>query len=202
MSVAAVMPLVLAPAALVAATLALRREFPEEGLWRPLAVQLAVALSMIVIAALAELDAMQSARLAAVAAAAAAIVIVDVRRLLVPDVLVLTLVVVALAAPGALSPWQQLTGAAALGGLLLAVRWLHRWRRGAEGLGIGDVKLAAAVGLLLGPLAALQATAAAAVVAIAWILCRRAPTTTPAPFGAALAVGLCVAVALSPAGHA
>lgn len=81
---------------------------------------------------------------------------VDRRSLILPDRLVVPLILLALAAAwlAPLYPDQSLDGALAgaafAAGLLSAVRWAYgRWR-GREGLGLGDVKLAAAGGALDG----------------------------------------------------
>lgn len=198
MNLAALSPALLAAAAPIAAALMLWREFPGEAPWRALCVVVAAVLAALVVATLRDADFAQTAELVAVASLASAIAVVDVRRLLVPDLLVLALVVVAIASPGELTRMAQLAGAAVLGALFLFVRWFHAWRRGSEGLGLGDVKLAAASGLLLGPLLALQVTAGAAVLAIVWSALSAAPRSTPTPFGAALALGTVVAIALSP----
>lgn len=194
--------LLLATAAIATAVLGLVREFPEEGIWRPAGITSAVVLIALTIAAMTDANALRTTVFVAVAAIATAIAIVDVRRLLVPDILVLALAIVAVAAPDSLTPASQLAGLLALTTLFLLVRWAHFWRRGSEGLGLGDVKLAAASGLLLGPVVALQTTAGAAAIAIAWSLCGPAQRRTPAPFGAALAAGIVVALAVSSGRHA
>lgn len=190
-------PPLLLLAAIVAATAASIREFPGRGGWLRAGVHGAIAIAAAGVAAALGAEAMDAAGLGAVATIAFGIALVDVRRLLVPDTLVLALACVALAAPRAPTLAAQALGALLLGGLLLLVRTAYSWRRQQEGLGLGDVKLAAAAGFLLGPAIALQTTAAAAVATIAWIGFRSAPASRPAPFGAALAAGTVVAAALS-----
>lgn len=80
--------------------------------------------------------------------------LVDIKSMLVPDVLVLP----ALALTLVLSPWlpgpgllSALVGALFIGGGMWAVAWLFRSLRGVEGLGLGDVKLGALLGAFLGP---------------------------------------------------
>lgn len=194
------LPPTLLLAAIAAGTLALRREFPAEGVWRPLTLQLAIALTAAGLTAAAGLAIAQAAALGAIAAIASAIAITDVRRLLVPDTLVLALAAVAFVAPQAPTLALQAAGAALLGALFLAVRALYYLRRRAEGLGLGDVKLAAVAGFLLGPLLALQMTAGAAVATIAWMVLAPASRRAPAPLGAALAVGTIIATTLTMAG--
>ncbi len=86
-----------------------------------------------------------------------ALVLADVRRFLLPDMLVLPLMAAGIASVF-LEPqaqWQSIGMArvfgAALGfGLMEAVRRLYFWIRGRDGLGFGDVKLMAAGGAWLG----------------------------------------------------
>jgi leader peptidase (prepilin peptidase) / N-methyltransferase len=81
---------------------------------------------------------------------------VDARTFLLPDIITWGAVVCGVLAAAVLDPidpWLALTGAlaraVATAGILAAMRWCYgRWR-GREGLGFGDVKLAAAVGAWL-----------------------------------------------------
>lgn len=82
--------------------------------------------------------------------------LVDIKSMIVPDVIVLPALALALG----LSPWlpshgmtQALTGAVFIGGGMWAVARLFRTLRGVEGLGLGDVKLGALLGTYLGPAA-------------------------------------------------
>lgn len=129
---------------------------------------------------------------ASTALIAAAIAAIDARRFIIPDALALALAVLAIAASA--NPWLEMAlGAGLLGGLFFAVRAAHQSLRRAEGLGLGDVKLAAAIGLLLGPQLGLWVVAAAAGSTALWLAARRviasgdAPPTV-APFGAPLAL--------------
>jgi leader peptidase (prepilin peptidase) / N-methyltransferase len=131
-----------------------------------------------------------------------ALVVVDLRRQLLPDALVLPLLPL-----GLLHAW--LTGGDLLaavagvvfgGGLLWLVRTVHRRLRGREGLGLGDVKLMAAggawVGLVgVGPVLLIAALATLAAVGIAYLSGRGPEWTTRIPFGPGLAIGI-LAVAL------
>ncbi|MFQ3664582.1 MAG: prepilin peptidase [Sphingomonadaceae bacterium] len=81
---------------------------------------------------------------------AVALTLLDLRRFWLPDALTLPLLAGGLAlgpAPAA----DRFLAAALAGGFLLAVAGLYRVWRGRDGLGLGDVKLAAAVGSWLSP---------------------------------------------------
>ena len=80
--------------------------------------------------------------------------LVDIKSMIVPDVIVLPALALALG----LSRWlpaqgmtPALTGALFIGGGMWAVARLFRALRGIEGLGLGDVKLGALMGAFLGP---------------------------------------------------
>jgi leader peptidase (prepilin peptidase) / N-methyltransferase len=108
-----------------------------------------------------------------------------------------------LAAPAldSLSPWWSSAGTAivratATAVALLLLRWCYTWLRAREGLGLGDVKLAAAVGAWLPaasiPLCfALATCSALVVVALARIRGERVDSTAKLPFGAFLCPALC-----------
>jgi leader peptidase (prepilin peptidase)/N-methyltransferase len=107
-----------------------------------------------------------------------------------------------LAAPAldSLSPWWSSAGTAivratATAVALLLLRWCYTWLRAREGLGLGDVKLAAAVGAWLPaasiPLCFALATCSALVaVALARIRGERVDSTAKLPFGAFLCPAL------------
>jgi leader peptidase (prepilin peptidase)/N-methyltransferase len=129
-------------------------------------------------------------RLGVVAACLAGVLVFDGRYLVIPDLYVLLVVLVALSGIGRLGWLQAGLGAAMGGGLLWAVRALFLRLRGIEGLGLGDVKLMAALGGLVGPERVLWIIVAAAVLGAAWIGLRRnadAAGRIVAPFGAAVA---------------
>jgi leader peptidase (prepilin peptidase)/N-methyltransferase len=84
----------------------------------------------------------------------------------------------------------RLAGAGLGGGLLWLLAWGYRRLRGTDGLGLGDVKLVAALGAWLGPwmLGPLLTIAAALGLLIAAATARRQPATDKRiPFGACLA---------------
>jgi leader peptidase (prepilin peptidase)/N-methyltransferase len=144
-----------------------------------------------------------------------AIAVVDAHHFLIPDRLSLPAIPAGLLATGSLidpgtpslmTP-TALLGAAAGAASLWALRAVYlRWR-GIEGLGLGDVKLAAAGGAWVGIdlLAALLLVSAVSALAIALVLAvvRRAPleTRTRMPFGAFMAPSIWLTWILSVTGH-
>ncbi|MDB5451941.1 MAG: peptidase [Caulobacteraceae bacterium] len=120
----------------------------------------------------------------------AAIVYADLRFLIIPDSYSATLAVLGLIGSHAI--WPTLAGALLCGGLLAGVAWAFKRSTQVEGMGFGDVKLAAAVGALLGPEMGLWAIAASAIVAaligLAWRRLRKGEGPLMIPYGAALAL--------------
>lgn len=80
-----------------------------------------------------------------------------------------------------------LAGGAICGAALWAVREAFFRLRGHDGLGFGDVKLAAAAGILVGPLGFALALAAACLAGLAVALLRGAGSADRLPLGALLA---------------
>ena len=143
-------------------------------------------------------------QLAAAAVCLAAVLVVDGRWFVIPDVHVVALAILGLALPGlaGASPagWATAAIGAALGGGLLAtVRWAF-WRFARiEGLGFGDVKLMAAIGLLVGPAGVLWVVIWASALGAIWILLRGRTAEgkrQAAPFGACAAVPAFLVLAL------
>ena len=94
--------------------------------------------------------------------------------------------------------WLGLAGAAAGAGVLLAIRTLGTWFFKKEAMGLGDVKLMAMVGALIGPWKVLLvdfilAPVLGSVVGIA-VLVRQRKALIPIPYGPFLALGTIVAV--------
>jgi leader peptidase (prepilin peptidase) / N-methyltransferase len=135
--------------------------------------------------------------------------VIDLRRRIIPDGLTLALFGAGLLVTGlregdpAAVP-LRLAEAALAFGLAWALRALHARLRGRIGLGLGDVKFLAAatawtglaplpVLILVASLAALAALAAGALAG------RRIDAATRLPFGPFLALGLHVALVLTPA---
>ena len=94
-----------------------------------------------------------------------------------------------------------LFGAALGGGVTLGIALLYRSVRGADGLGMGDVKLMAAMGLYLGSysLLALVLGSLLGTIAVLPALGRGASGKTRIPFGPFLALGGVLAALLGPA---
>jgi len=88
--------------------------------------------------------------LAGVLMAMAAIVYSDLRFLIIPDLYSVVVGAAALIGPLSLGLVEAALGAAVCGGLLAVVAWVWKRRTAIDGLGFGDVKLAAAIGGLLG----------------------------------------------------
>jgi len=103
-----------------------------------------------------------------------AIAIYDARHFIIPNELVGLAFVLALISAGASQPDAAISEiglaslrAAVSGGTLLAVKIVYRWLRGREGLGMGDIKLAAVAGAWLDWLIILLAIDIAVVAALA-----------------------------------
>lgn len=131
-----------------------------------------------------------------------ALLALDLGHLWLPDRLTLPLLGLGLIF-GAGTFADRLLGAALGGGALLVMGFLYRRLRGRDGLGLGDVKLMAALGSWLSPamLGPLLLLAALAGLALAGVRSRRGggDMSVPVPFGACLALA---AFPLWLAGHA
>lgn len=88
----------------------------------------------------------------------------------------------------------MLSGAVLGGGMLWALRLLHKRTHGIYGLGFGDVKLMAAGGALLGPTYVSYAIALGAAVSLIWVIVFKRNTLQPTPekiaFGPGLSIGI------------
>ena len=110
--------------------------------------------------------------------AMALITLADLRHFIIPDVLSLPTIPLGLAANALIlkeGDWlaglsDGLLGAALGGSVFLLLRSLYFRLRGVEGLGLGDVKLAAVAGAWLGPSALAPACLVAALAALAGVL--------------------------------
>lgn len=120
---------------------------------------------------------------------------IDRRAWLIPDPLVLALLALALVTPFGV-PWAEaLAGAALLGAFFFCVRWAFAQAARDDALGLGDVKLAAAIGALVGPQLGLIATVLAgiatlSVAAPAALRANDSALRAGAPFGIGLAAAL------------
>ncbi len=103
------------------------------------------------------------------AGALVGIVYYDGRYQIIPDVLT-----AAVAISAGLTLWQDqqwmahLLGAGICGGLMALVAWVWKRTKGLDGLGFGDVKLMAALGLLLGPERGMWVLSSAALAGAVW----------------------------------
>lgn len=122
-----------------------------------------------------------------------ALLALDLQHYWLPDRLTLPLLALGLAGGMGTLP-ERLLGAATGGGGLLLLALLYRWLRGREGLGLGDVKLMAALGAwlslgLLGPLLLAASVAGLAFAAVArWRRTAEDGAVMRVPFGACLAL--------------
>jgi leader peptidase (prepilin peptidase)/N-methyltransferase len=133
-----------------------------------------------------------------VAANCAVIAEIDARLQIIPDPTVVALGVLAVIAAAPDEFLSLFVGATIAGGVFVAARQGYFLWRKREGLGLGDVKFALAMGALIGAQAALLATAAAAAITIVWLLAQARATPAEgvavadfslreAPFGVGLA---------------
>jgi prepilin signal peptidase PulO-like enzyme (type II secretory pathway) len=137
--------------------------------------------------------------LCAAAVCLAALLVVDGRWFVIPDVYVVALAILGLVGAGQFGWSTAAIGAAIGGALLAAVRWAFlRWGR-IEALGFGDVKLMAAIGLLVGVVGVLWVIIWASATGAIWILLRGRTAEGKrqmAPFGACAAVPAFLLLAL------
>jgi leader peptidase (prepilin peptidase) / N-methyltransferase len=137
---------------------------------------------------------------AALAVTMLAIAVIDARHFIIPDELNAVGLVLALLSAVAGDPQGAWTavGAALLRGTVLALAFLairigYRWLRGRDGIGLGDVKLAAVAGAWLDWLTMPIAIEIAAIAALAvyvvfrYVLRRPLDAATRMPFGLFLA---------------
>jgi leader peptidase (prepilin peptidase)/N-methyltransferase len=129
------------------------------------------------------------------------IAVSDVRRFLVPDILSLPAIPLGLIVSGWLAPeptddpvvlWH--TAAAIIGALgLYSIGAIYRRVRARQGLGLGDVKLAAVAGAWTGPEGLIRVLLLACAAALTYVLIvglkgdRKPSGATPIPLGAFLA---------------
>ena len=139
------------------------------------------------------------------AACLTAMAVIDARWLVIPDLHVVLLMVLALIGPLAPGIVTAILGAVLGAGLLWTVRALFLRLKGIEAMGLGDVKLMAALGALVGPLRVLWIIVAASILGVLWGLVRsrgRLSAASPAPFGAIAAIPALAVLAWSNLGGA
>jgi leader peptidase (prepilin peptidase)/N-methyltransferase len=116
--------------------------------------------------------------------------LLDLRHFWLPDSLTLTLALAGLA----LGPWlndvnltERIASALIAGGGLALLGWTYQRLRKRQGLGGGDPKLLAALGLWLGPEGVVATLLGAALIGLAVALARRSARDQALPFGTFLA---------------
>jgi leader peptidase (prepilin peptidase)/N-methyltransferase len=125
-------------------------------------------------------------------AAMVAVFWIDLDHMIIPDVISLNGIAVGLATvtagivPGL--TWKESFIGLALGALILYIpAVVYEKIRGAEGLGGGDIKLLAMIGAFIGPYGVIFvlffASFIGSLAAFASIICKRAASSTPIPFG-------------------
>jgi leader peptidase (prepilin peptidase)/N-methyltransferase len=185
-------PVVSAAVALICAVVALYRE-SEGQRTRAIITMLALAVAAFVGALLIGAHFFVALWMAGLGGVLFAIFEIDRRRFIIPDVLTLSLFLHAFTSPETMLISDRLIGAVVLCFLFAVVAFAYRlWRR-EDGLGMGDVKLAAAIGALLGLHDGLWATAFASLTMALWLFWRRhvkGEAIAIAPLGS----GLCVAL--------
>ncbi|MEX0869107.1 MAG: prepilin peptidase [Nitriliruptoraceae bacterium] len=134
---------------------------------------------------------------------------IDLRHQIIPNrltfplpfVLLATLVAARVMGANDVQIWRGLVYAVVVPGAMFAVSWLFARVRGQPGIGLGDVKFAVSIALVLGALGggyvivfAYVAIFTAVAVALALIAARRAGLASRIPFGPYLAFGAVAAV--------
>jgi leader peptidase (prepilin peptidase)/N-methyltransferase len=132
-----------------------------------------------------------------------AIALYDARYFIIPNVLNAAALVLALAHAAALEPdaaaaqvAMAIVRAAAAGGTFLAIKLAYRRLRGREGIGLGDVKLAAVAGAWLDWFAILVAVEIAVLTALGAYLLRGVLARRPLRATSAMPFGLYLAPAI------
>jgi leader peptidase (prepilin peptidase)/N-methyltransferase len=147
---------------------------PAPGPWQETALFAVMAIAAALAITLASgpgAPAMAITALAAMCGVAA--VYYDLRYMIVPDLVSGGFVLAGLGAAWSTGRWlEHAMGAVLCGGLLAAVAFGFRWIRGRDGLGFGDVKLAAGLGLLIGAENGLWTIAAASLGGAGWAALR------------------------------
>jgi len=127
--------------------------------------------------------------------------VIDLQHKILPNVITLPGIVVGLALSEVAGPgWRDsLIGLLAGGGVLWAIAEIYYRVRGAEGLGMGDVKMLAMIGAFLGwklmLLTLVLSSFSGTIVGVGVILAKKESMKYALPFGTFLAVGALAAAA-------
>ena len=134
-----------------------------------------------------------------------AVAVIDFEHMIIPDELSFGGIVVGLGfsfIPEGMKPLDALIGAVAGSAVLWLIRWGHMKITGIEGMGLGDVKLAGAIGAFLGwralPLVLFTSAVSGLILGGGVILLQRKGSRTPVPFGTFLAIGTIVCAMAEP----
>jgi leader peptidase (prepilin peptidase)/N-methyltransferase len=141
------------------------------------------------------LPTLAAAALAVLGAACALIAEIDRRHRLIPDLLTAAVVLIGVAAPFAPAISEQITAAVLLGGIFCAIRWFFSMAGKPDALGLGDAKLAGAIGMVMGArdglfTVAIASAGTAFVAVLVHLLRGSRGEPPPAPFGIGLATVL------------
>lgn len=131
--------------------------------------------------------------------------IIDAEHLLIPDEISLGGIVLGIGfsfLPGGVYPLEAVIGAAAGAGIFWIIRKVHMLLTGIEGMGLGDVKLAGAIGAFLGwyslPPVFLFSTGTGLLAGGTLIIAKRKGRRAQLPFGTFLALGTVIYIFAEP----
>jgi len=148
---------------------------------------------------------LQTATRAILALMMIATAIIDAEHLLIPDEISLGGIVLGIGfsfIPGGVHPLEAMAGAAAGSAVFWTIRKVHMLLTGIEGMGLGDVKLAATIGAFLGwyslPLVFLFSTGTGLLAGGTLMIVQRKGRMTQLPFGTFLALGTVIYIFLEP----
>jgi leader peptidase (prepilin peptidase)/N-methyltransferase len=132
------------------------------------------------------------------------IAFIDLEHMFIPDRFQILLAALGAAAliislwyPDGILWWERLVGMAAGGGVFGLIYLAFLWIRKKEGMGLGDVKMVAAAGLLLGPwnlLIAVFAASISASVILIIVQRRQGEEQKEYPFAPFIAAGVAIAL--------
>lgn len=160
---------------------------------RYLVVEVITAVAFAVVAAVYEPSLLLAVRLI-FTAMLVALFFIDLEHQLLPDAITFPGIALGIAASAFAGPGlvPSLAGAALGAGILLAIRWVWKRSTGVDGMGLGDVKMLAMIGAVLGWqqvwLVLFVASLTGAIVGVALAARGRGSMKTRLPFGTFLAV--------------